>query len=147
MGLYERIRDLAKLKGYSVNRLEQELGFARSSISKFNKNKPSVDKLRKISDFLDTTMENLMGTESAENDQQGSDSLYTAAQLYSGSSSAARLFESEEMINKYRESGTRDIKIYLDCRRNGACILRRRGSLSGNCQAVQGGFADCHRTA
>lgn len=29
MGLYERIRDLAKLKGYSVNRLEQELGFAR----------------------------------------------------------------------------------------------------------------------
>ena len=51
MGLYERIRDLAKLKGYSVNRLEQELGFARSSISKFNKNKPSVDKLRKISDF------------------------------------------------------------------------------------------------
>ena len=101
MGLYERIRDLAKLKGYSVNRLEQELGFARSSISKFNKNKPSVDKLRKISDFLDTTMENLMGTESAENDQQGSDSLYTAAQLYSGSSSAARLFESEEMINKY----------------------------------------------
>ena len=43
MGLYERIRDLAKLKGYSVNRLEQELGFARSSISKFNKNKPSVD--------------------------------------------------------------------------------------------------------
>ena len=77
MGLYERIRDLAKLKGYSVNRLEQELGFARSSISKFNKNKPSVDKLRKISDFLDTTMENLMGAESAENDQQGSDSLYT----------------------------------------------------------------------
>ena len=41
MGLYERIRDLAKLKGYSVNRLEQELGFARSSISKFNKNKPA----------------------------------------------------------------------------------------------------------
>ena len=77
MGLYERIRDLAKLKGYSVNRLEQELGFARSSISKFNKNKPSVDKLRKISDFLDTTMENLMGTESAENDRQGSDTLYT----------------------------------------------------------------------
>ena len=59
-------------------------------------------------------MENLMGTESAENDQQGADSLYTASQLYSGSSSAVRLFESEEMINKYRESGTRDIKIYLD---------------------------------
>ena len=37
MGLYENIRDIAKSKGYSVNKLEQELGFARSSINKFNK--------------------------------------------------------------------------------------------------------------
>ena len=44
MGLYENIRDIAKLKGYSVNKLEQELGFARSSINKFNKNTPSAEK-------------------------------------------------------------------------------------------------------
>jgi len=36
MGLYEQIRDIAKNKGYSINKLEQELGFARSSINKFN---------------------------------------------------------------------------------------------------------------
>ena len=41
MGLYEQIRDIAKSKGYSVNRLEKELGFARSSINKFNKNIPA----------------------------------------------------------------------------------------------------------
>lgn len=33
MGLYENIRDIAKTKGFSINRLEQELGFARSSIN------------------------------------------------------------------------------------------------------------------
>ena len=57
MGLYETIRDIAKSKGYSVNRLEQELGFARSSINKFNKNKPSVDKLQKIAELLNVSVD------------------------------------------------------------------------------------------
>ena len=60
MGLYERIRDTAKMKGYSVNRLEQELGFARSSINKFNKNMPSADKLQKIAEFLGVSVDFLL---------------------------------------------------------------------------------------
>ena len=67
MGLYEQIRDIAKAKGYSINRLEHELGFARSSINKFNKNKPSADKLQQIADFLGTSMECLM--DSSDNKQ------------------------------------------------------------------------------
>lgn len=59
MGLYEQIRDIAKEKGYSINRLEQELGFARSSINKFNKNKPSIDKLQQIADLLDVSLDRL----------------------------------------------------------------------------------------
>ena len=59
MGLYEQIRDIAKNKGYSINKLEQELGFARSSINKFNKNKPSIDKLQQIADFLGVTVDYL----------------------------------------------------------------------------------------
>ncbi len=60
MGLYENIRDLAKIKGYSVNRLEHELGFARSSINKFNKNTPSVDKLQQIANKLNVTVDDLV---------------------------------------------------------------------------------------
>ena len=66
MGLYEQIRDIAKSKGYSVNRLEKELGFARSSINKFNKNIPSVDKLQQIADFLGVTVDYLMTGETPE---------------------------------------------------------------------------------
>lgn len=66
MGLYEQIRDIAKSKGYSVNRLEKELGFARSSINKFNKNIPSVDKLQQIADFLGVTVDYLMTGEAPE---------------------------------------------------------------------------------
>lgn len=60
MGLYEQIRDIAKTKGYSINRLEQELGFARSSINKFNKNAPSADKLQQIAGILGVTVDYLM---------------------------------------------------------------------------------------
>ena len=63
MGLYEQIRDVAKSKGYSINRLEQELGFARSSINKFNKNKPSIAKLQQIADFLGVTVDSLTASE------------------------------------------------------------------------------------
>lgn len=71
MGLYERIRDIAKTKGYSVNRLEQELGFARSSISKFNRNTPSAEKIQQIADFLNVSVDYLLnGKEVAEPKEQ-----------------------------------------------------------------------------
>lgn len=60
MGLYENIRDIAKSKGYSVNKLEQELGFARSSINKFNRNTPSAEKLQQIADLLEVSLDYLM---------------------------------------------------------------------------------------
>ena len=59
MGLYERISEVAKDKGYSINRLEKELGWARSSINKFNKNKPSYSKLQEIADLLGVSIDYL----------------------------------------------------------------------------------------
>ena len=67
MGLYERIKELASAKGYSINKLEKELGFARSSISKFNKNKPSMDKIKQIADFLEITTDSIIGENFSEN--------------------------------------------------------------------------------
>lgn len=75
MGLYEQIRDIAKTKGYSVNKLEQELGFARSSINKFNKNKPSIDKLQQIADFLDVSVDYLT---TGDDNPQREQTLFTA---------------------------------------------------------------------
>lgn len=60
MGLYEQIRDIAKTKGYSINRLEKELGFARSSINKFNKNTPSTEKIQQIADLLGVSVDTLL---------------------------------------------------------------------------------------
>lgn len=60
MGLYDQIKIVCKNNGISINRLEQELGFPRSSISKFNTNKPSINKLQKIADHLGVTLDSLM---------------------------------------------------------------------------------------
>ena len=61
MGLYEQVKEVAKSKGYSINRLEKELGFARSSISKFNKNVTSMEKIKQIADFLDVSVSDIIG--------------------------------------------------------------------------------------
>ena len=66
MGLYENVKDAAKAKGYSINRLEQELGFARSYISKFKTITPSADKIQKIADFLQVSSSYLMTGEEKE---------------------------------------------------------------------------------
>ena len=60
MGLYENVKQAAQVKGYSINKLEQELGFARSYIGKFKTITPSADKIQRIADFLDVSSEYLM---------------------------------------------------------------------------------------
>lgn len=66
MGLYENIKIAAARRGYSINRLEKELGFARSSISKFNKNVPGTDKVSAIADFLNIPITELLGLEETD---------------------------------------------------------------------------------
>ena len=68
MGLYENVREAAKEKGYSINRLEKELGFARSYISKFKNITPSADKLQKIADVLGVSVDYLLTGEEKKED-------------------------------------------------------------------------------
>ena len=57
MGLYEKIKEIADLKGYSIKKIEEELGLPRSSISKYDKNQPSFDKIWKIANFLGVSLD------------------------------------------------------------------------------------------
>ena len=71
MGLYENIKKAASEKGYSINKLEKELGFARSYILKFKTITPSADKVKKIADFLNVSTEYLMtGQEKTDNEEK-----------------------------------------------------------------------------
>lgn len=86
MTLYDNVRQAAKEKGYSVNRLEKELGFPRSYISKFKTITPSVDKIQAIANFLDVSVESLMnGTK---------DEYYTTPET---AQIAQQIFENSEL--------------------------------------------------
>jgi transcriptional regulator with XRE-family HTH domain len=64
--MYEKIKELAKKRGISINQLELNLGIARGSLCKIDKNKPSGTKLMMIADSLGVSLSYLLGEEESE---------------------------------------------------------------------------------
>lgn len=61
--LYERIKELCKERGTNITALEKACGFARGSLSKIDKHKPSAEKLQKIATYLGVTVDELTGVQ------------------------------------------------------------------------------------
>lgn len=62
--MVERICKLIKERGMSINGVEKALGFGNGAIKRFEKNSPSIDKIIKLSNFLNVSLEYLVfGTE------------------------------------------------------------------------------------
>lgn len=61
MTLKERIQELGKIEKISMNQLEMELGFGSGYISKLNASKPNTDKIEKIANKLNVTVDFLLG--------------------------------------------------------------------------------------
>ena len=57
VAIYQNVKAACKEKGISVNNLEQELGFARGSIYKWDTNTPGVDKVKAVADYFNKTVE------------------------------------------------------------------------------------------
>ena len=60
MTVYERIENLRKAEGISQGKLEKELGFSNGSISKWKTSMPTTDRLQKIADRYNVSIEYLM---------------------------------------------------------------------------------------
>ncbi|WP_308902458.1 helix-turn-helix domain-containing protein [Latilactobacillus curvatus] len=58
--MYDKIKELAKKKGVSINKMEKDLEFGSSTISKWSKSIPSADKLKKVADYLEVDMNELL---------------------------------------------------------------------------------------
>ena len=57
---YETIKMLCKRKGVTVTGTEKELGFARGSLCKVNTSKPSMEKVQKLANYFNVSVEFLM---------------------------------------------------------------------------------------
>ena len=58
--IYETIKILSSKKGLSINQLEKTLGLSKGSLCRIDTNRPSVDRLQKIADFFEVSLDYLM---------------------------------------------------------------------------------------
>lgn len=63
--MVEEIRSLCKEQGITVAHLERTLGFGNGTISRWDENRPSVDKAKAVSDYLNVTIDELLASAEA----------------------------------------------------------------------------------
>ncbi|XRJ96635.1 helix-turn-helix domain-containing protein [Latilactobacillus sakei] len=73
MDIYNRIKELANTQKISINRLEENLGFARGYLYSWKKKTPGVDKLQKVADYFQVSTDYLLGRADNMNKQGKSD--------------------------------------------------------------------------
>ena len=103
MSVYETILKLSKDKGLSQSVLERELGFGRSTISKWKRGTvPSFDKLQRLADYFGVTLAYLTGRE--ELVPQKSDD-WLKAELFG----LPPEMVSDDMLNKIKQLAQRTV--------------------------------------
>ena len=60
MTVFERIENLRKKHGISQGKLEKKLGFSNGSISKWKNSMPNPERLKKLADYFNVSVEYLM---------------------------------------------------------------------------------------
>lgn len=60
MDMKERIRHLCKINHVSMNRVEGDLGFGKGYLSKLGTSKPNAEKLKKIADYFNVSLDFIM---------------------------------------------------------------------------------------
>lgn len=66
--MYKNIRRLCDEAGISIYRLEKEIGFSTGSIDKWKTTIPSVDKVRRVANYFDISIEELLDGEKEKNE-------------------------------------------------------------------------------
>ena len=61
MSIKSRIKELANAHGISIAELERKLNFANGSITKWDKQSPSSERLQAVADYFDVTTDYLLG--------------------------------------------------------------------------------------
>ena len=50
--MYEKIKEICKKKKITISKLEEDLKFSQGSVCKWGNVSPSVDKVKKVADYL-----------------------------------------------------------------------------------------------
>ncbi|SER60478.1 helix-turn-helix domain-containing protein [Streptococcus gallolyticus] len=58
---FERVKELAKKQGLSLNALEEKLGYSKNSLYSLKKQNVSIDRLEEIADYFHVSLDYLKG--------------------------------------------------------------------------------------
>lgn len=78
MDMYDRIKLLAREHGFSIRSLEEKLGFGNGTIRRWQTQTPGIDKIQKVADYFDVSIDYLLGREKQEADDDSNLSLLAA---------------------------------------------------------------------
>ncbi|MGM0238476.1 helix-turn-helix domain-containing protein [Enterococcus sp. AZ103] len=59
--LFERVKEISKIRGLSISELEERIGFGKNSIYKWKKQSPKTETLQKVADYLHVSTDYLLG--------------------------------------------------------------------------------------
>lgn len=58
---FEKVRELAKKQGLSLNQVEEKLGFSKNTLYSLKRQKVSSDRLQQIADYFNVSTDYLLG--------------------------------------------------------------------------------------
>ena len=93
MGLKERIQELCRKAGISMNQLEEELGFGKGYISKLGKSTPNTLKIQKIANRFGVSVDCLMNGD-GESEEDAAPKYYLNDET---AAIAQSIFENKEL--------------------------------------------------
>ncbi|MDU1571545.1 MAG: helix-turn-helix transcriptional regulator [Enterococcus hirae] len=58
---FERIKELAKQQGKSLNKIEEELGYGKNVLYRLKDSKPSAERLEELANYFNVSVDYLLG--------------------------------------------------------------------------------------
>lgn len=110
---FERVRELAKKQGLSINQLEDKLNFGKNSLYGLKKSNPNSKIIEKIADYFNVSTDYLLGR--TDNPRIASDdtaSEYTTEDLRKMARNA-KTFDGKPLTDEDVDAITNIIEIYL----------------------------------
>ncbi|MEX0415482.1 helix-turn-helix domain-containing protein [Bacillus sp. C30] len=78
MVITEKVKELCQNRGITVSKLEEELEFGHNTIYQWKKRTPSIERVQKVADFFDVSIDSLLGrTEQMNNKHIKDDEGFT----------------------------------------------------------------------
>ncbi len=109
---FERVKELAKKQGLSLNALEEKLGYSKNSLYSLKKQNVSIDRLEEIANFFQVSLDYLKGR--TDNPKIASDEAtgYTTEDLRKMARNA-KTFDGKPLTDEDVDAITNIIEIYL----------------------------------